>query len=430
MTEITRLLWLAGDGVTVIERRDGALLEPRMFPLGEERALAAFAAAAPRGRWRMVVERGEEECRVERLPRLRGLDRRRLLAATAKRLFPATPYCRWERLEADGEGERWCFSALADPGPLRAPLEALGGQPLEGITSPVQLLPELLARLGERAGDRLVAWRALGSGLRLVLLRGGRPAATRLAPEGAELDEELAATRAYLERNGLWPEAAGEPFVLDGAGGVDCLGVHRFDPCPFADPLFAALALGLRRLPAYRDGGRSVTPASNAPLLLLTGALAAGGWQAQAALENRQEAQRLEWAALRSAAPHTVVADVPSPRRLLAAVERADALAPFTLGTGAPLRRVGRVLEAFPEVRLEGLRWTVEGVSEGRIVLELAGRVDAGGGGVAALAGRLRGEAGVERVAVSRSPLSEGFGGVEEGAFELRVEARVGDGWR
>ena len=416
--EITRLLWLSGDGVTLVERRDGARLAPRFFPLEEGAALRERLAGAPVGRCRLVVERGEEECRVERLPRLRGLDRRRLLAATAERLFPDTPFHRWERLAVEAGEELWCFAALADP----APLEELPVDTRVAVTTPTRLLPLLLERLGEARGDRLVAWRSLGSGLRLVLLRGGRVAATRLAPEGADPREEWALTRAYLERHGQWSEAAAEPLWLP-------LG-EPFGGRAYADPLFAELALEESRPPGYGDAPPRF-PASRGAPLLLAGALLAGGWQAHAALELERASRSIEGAAA-AMRPAAVDSVGPSPERVARLVERAEALEPFVPRAGPPLRRLGRLLSAFPALRLERLDWSVEGAAI-RFTLGGWAASEAAAIAVAELARRLREEEGMVRVTVTRSPSVGAVNGASEGVaerpFQLSLEARVADGW-
>ncbi|GAB6043735.1 hypothetical protein [Endothiovibrio diazotrophicus] len=423
--EILRLLWLSPAGVTVIERRDGALVEPCHFPAGERAALAHHLAATPRGRWRLVVERGEEECRLERLPRLRGGDRRRLLAATAERLFPDTPYRHRERIDvAEGE-ERWGFSALNDPHPL-AELTELAGGPPEVVTTPTRLLPLLLQRLGETAGERLVAWRTWGGGLRLVLLRGGRPVATRLAPAEAALDDELAATRAYLERLGVWPQRAAEPLRLDGA--VD-RAENAVEGRPFADPLFALLALESPRPPGYGRSRPARLPAL--PAFIALSLLAAAGGLGAAALEAQRQASQLE-RALAHTSPAATVEEVAA-RRRVAAVERAEALRPHALRAAPLLGRLGRVLEAFPSLAVERLAWRAGAEGEA-LLLELAGRLPAGDAGeaVQALAQRLRNERGVMAVTVTRPPPPvEGFGDGEATLpFALRLELRGEDDWR
>lgn len=462
--ESIKVVWLSLEGIALLERRDGAVLAPRLFPAGGEEGLMEAAAASPGGVWRLLVERPEEEFVLERLPALRGGDRRRLPRATARRLFPDTPFRRWERMVDDRERQGWCFSAIADSRWLEPLLERLAaaGVRVESLTTPAQLLPTLLRRAGERDGERggarLVGWYAFGGGLRLVLLRAGRPVATRLITAPRSPEEELSATRDYLRHQGVWPEGADDLDGQPSAGSsllltppllvawAARLGVALPEGSRHADPLFAALLFEQAPAAAYAGGRspsvRGVSVARAAALPLFAVALAIGSWQAVRALELRAEARGLLQTMPPPAIPPAGEAGVPPPRALVRAVERAEALSSLALRAEPPLRRLGRVFEAYPALRLSRLRWGVSERAAGRMSIDLEGEVSPFDGDyrravarVEGLAARLRREAGVVVVELSRAPLERGVSRERDAAvaarlpFALTLSVRIDDGW-
>ncbi|MER2554676.1 MAG: hypothetical protein ABTQ28_15575, partial [Thauera sp.] len=185
------------------------------FAAGEHAAFGAWLdGRAPGERCRMLVDLPDEAFEVEDLPRVRGADRRALLARRLAAWFPDPRYAHALPLGIPPDGrknfERVLFAGLERTADLQAWVDALGaaGKQLERLVPAAALLPRLNA-LVPRLGNGDVAARLLAgagrAGLRITLLSGRQPVFSRLVdiPRGSTADTlvreaEIERTRSYL----------------------------------------------------------------------------------------------------------------------------------------------------------------------------------------------------------------------------------------
>ncbi len=206
------------------------------FASGEAAALNAWLATrAPRERCRILVNLADETYQTEDLPRVRGADRRALIARRTAAWFPHPEFARAWSLGAAPDGrkgfERLVFAGLERPDELRPWLEALraSGARITHLIPAANLIPAVLtATSGRRVaetGPLLVAGFSRG-GLRISLVDRSGLQFSRLvghctlaaaAHSGAWLDE-IERTRDYLRSQRRLPHTGTVPVrVLESA---------------------------------------------------------------------------------------------------------------------------------------------------------------------------------------------------------------------
>jgi hypothetical protein len=253
----TRLLLVAQAGVTLFESgRDGLAAGRRFNADASGRADFATALAERRSEPLVVlVDRGDEVYRRERIPPLRGASRRALLTRRARQMgsepfYQLTLGC---GREAGGRGDEWVLFCAVPAGEwLTDWLDLALGQrvPVRCLSS----LPALMPALWRLAADRMpgehvlmVSWHP-ASGLRQSVLTRGRLQFCRCVPlSWSALEADPAVGSAQIER--LLQYLRGHGFLPDGALlKVYLLGVLatlKQDP--------AAMALSAARLETVSD---------------------------------------------------------------------------------------------------------------------------------------------------------------------------------
>lgn len=248
------LVWLAG------------------FATGESAALSTWLRARTHHEpCRILVNLADETYETEDLPRVRGADRRALIARRTAAWFPHPEFARAWSLGAAPDGrkgfERLVFAGLERPDELRPWLEAVrsSGARITRLIPAANLIPAVLAAtVGRRANDagpQLVAGFSRG-GLRISLVDQGCVHFSRLAghctlaaaaQSGAWLDE-IERTRDYLLSQRRLPHAASVPVrVLETADALPLPAQSRGDVRSEADKTLAFLP---PQTPTVRDAGR------------------------------------------------------------------------------------------------------------------------------------------------------------------------------
>lgn len=248
------LVWLAG------------------FATGESAALRAWLSArAHQEPCRILVNLADETYVTEDLPRVRGADRKALIARRTAAGFPHPEFARAWSLGATPDGrkgfERFVFGGLERPDELRPWLEAVrsSGARITRLIPAANLIPAVLAATeGHRANDagpQLVAGFSRG-GLRISLIDKGSLHFSRVvghctlaaaAQSGAWLDE-IERTRDYLLSQRRLPHAAAVPVrVLEAADALPLPAESRAGVSSAADKTLAFLP---PQIPTVRDAGR------------------------------------------------------------------------------------------------------------------------------------------------------------------------------
>ena len=209
------------------------------FATGESTALRAWLAEhAHHASCRILINLADETYRTEDLPRVRGTDRKALIARRTLAWFPHPEFARAWSLGAAPDGrkgfERIVFAGLERPDELHPWLEALrsSGAHITRLIPAANLIPAALtatsAPPGNDAGPQLVAGFTRG-GLRISLIDKGCLHFSRLVghctlaaatQSGAWLDE-IERTRDYLVSQRRLPHTPAVPVrVLESAASL------------------------------------------------------------------------------------------------------------------------------------------------------------------------------------------------------------------
>ena len=405
-----RVLLIGADRALLFLSERGALRHAYEFPASEEglRAFGQYLTSAPRTPLRVLVDVMDEEFRQERIPHVRGRERRAVLERRQSRLFRGSPF--WQALpqgrDTEGrEDERVLMMALTRPDQIEPWLGAIARQraPLAGIHSLPALAPALLDRLGVRGGNLMLVSVQAAGGLRQTFLRDGQIALSRLVamprpgtvPYGTFVFGEGVKLRRYL--NSLALLGRDEPLfihllshgeslreleaqcvnteterhvLIDTATAATSLGLAETAVTAESDVLFAQLLLDSPPDIDYsRTSDRRDYRLHRLRLALLASAagvlLAGTGLAATRVLEAenlRRDAMRLtveaqqyreRTEAARAALPATPV----DAQTLRVAVTTAEWLAQRRGDPVPAWSMLGAVLAAHPEIRLERLNW-------------------------------------------------------------------------
>lgn len=226
---VKRLFILSDQWLTVCDWKKGALSSLGRFPQGDKKSISSFVEFLQQEDKKtpayILVDVIEEALRREKIPPLRGADRREVLERRLGRLFPGTLLRRAVSQGRDQEGGEWIlFSGLAKPDLVDPWLSALQQEqyPLAGIWSLQLLSRALLRTLDSRAENALLVGLHSG-GLRQTFFHRGRTLISRLTPVAgrtlvalpAFFREEVLKTRGYLNSLRLLPAGGTiELFVL------------------------------------------------------------------------------------------------------------------------------------------------------------------------------------------------------------------------
>lgn len=317
MTRSPLLLRLDAHGLDAWQMHDRSLARVARFGAGEHAALATWLSAWPRAaRCRVLVDLADEAFEIEDLPRVRGADRRALIARRLGSWFARSEFALATALgdaaqKAGRRFERFLFSGLNRPALVEPWLQAVtgAGHRVDRVVSAAHLLAHVVApcvtrhaALGQAGPSRSTfVLGASRSGLRISLLAGRSLLFSRLVEgayppaeaEGAALQgwqHELARTRDYL-RAQRRIEADETPGVLllatataptrqddrDGNGGGEGVREGTDEAAPVAIDPARLGALALRD-----ESGAAITGEGLSALLLpaLCRAPAHLGWPA------------------------------------------------------------------------------------------------------------------------------------------------------
>jgi hypothetical protein len=216
----TRVLFLSAERVVASLRRKKNLSVVGLFKADEEgyEAFARYLESPPHAPLYIVADLNEEDFRDEKVPHVRGSDRKALLDRRLTQFFHATPY-RYAGMQGrENSGrrdDRVLLSALTQNERLDPWVKRIlaGKAPLAGISSSPLLTEFLAARMLQKSWPHLLlVSHQKHSGLRQTYLRNGYLKLSRLtpfvqAPEPGLTDplpdvlvEECRRTRQYLER--------------------------------------------------------------------------------------------------------------------------------------------------------------------------------------------------------------------------------------
>jgi hypothetical protein len=142
-------LYLEGQRLSAWQQHKGQLRQLATFantPDGLAH-FSAFLAVYRKSRFALLVNLPDEIFARERLPKLRGSERKQLLDSRSRRLFPDTAWrCAWHNGNGENGETDFLLMALANPAHLMPWLERLNAAnaALESVHSLPQLLPALL----------------------------------------------------------------------------------------------------------------------------------------------------------------------------------------------------------------------------------------------------------------------------------------------
>lgn len=209
------LLAIDALGLQAWQMHEQQLTRVASFAPGETAAVRAWLNARKRREsCRILINLADEAYEIEDLPRVRGADRRALLARRTAAWFPHPEYARACALGPAPDGrkgfERVLFAGLERCDELRPWLDAIGaaGARITRLIPAASLVPRVLAAMGEaatRAGPQLVA--GFGrAGLRISLVADGHAQFSRLvgqctlddAAHSSAWLQEVERTRDYL----------------------------------------------------------------------------------------------------------------------------------------------------------------------------------------------------------------------------------------
>ena len=200
------LLYLSVAGASCALHRRGRLEGIQSLPEGEEgwEIFNGHLLRHPGLPVAIAVDTVDELYRPERLPRVRGLDRREMIERRLRQMIHHSPYraaLRQGPDEGDARQERYLMMGLANPDLLRPWLDIvhLRGSYLAGIW----LLPSLAVPLARHLGleGSLLLVSEQTGGLRLTYLDHGALRFSRLAPvDGSQYRNPLESYAAEIER--------------------------------------------------------------------------------------------------------------------------------------------------------------------------------------------------------------------------------------
>ncbi len=395
------LLRLDSNGLDAWHLHGRTLDRSAEFGVGAEHEFAAWLARQPaRQRYRLLVDLAEEGFEVEDIPRVRGADRRALLARRLAHHFPEpglAAAASLGKLPAAPHLERVLLHGLTRPGLLAPWLAALddAATRLDAVI-PAATLLGLLAppALRERGNFLLVSFGR--NGTRLSHFEDGRLRFSRLVAGPAALEgadeaawpAEVVRTRSYLAaQTGRTADAELPVVVLARSttvGNTGIAGLRSVDPAKLwrlpaataaanADDLGPTLLCSLARAPrhiawptctsakaAAPSRWRPAIPAAGGAFFACCLALAAMRWATIDALA-RDSAERER--ALRTAIAE--IAELQSkhdalplpPRTLIDVVTALDREHAAANDPAVILRAVADRLESVPGLRLERLSW-------------------------------------------------------------------------
>lgn len=383
----------------------------------DDQGLAAWRACLARkagARLTIVADADDEEFHEERVPRLRGRDRRTVIERRLAQRFPngrlVTATSLGVSLE-EPEKESLQLVSLTDERRVEAWLDAahVCGVRLAGLTSTAWLIPALLARHADRDASGLVI-SVHSRGLRECFLQRGQVRFARFVPlapcgvdaPGARLRDEIEQLISYL---------AARRLLANGANPLSVTVIAREAQRPAIEAALRAdarLALRLAALEplAGQIGLRSATADLGAEQLLL--ALAAKWrprerflrlvdrrrlvqWRARRALfafgasafaasvaiagvqwlqlqALRDEVRRIRFdmqQATGLAAPRAAATGSPQREVERLAVEELRRLAAGSAAPEAALAHLSRALAQSPRIELEALTWSVPAATAG-----------------------------------------------------------------
>ncbi len=232
----------------VAARSSGRTLRPTLHVAADEgeaglQRLERLVREHRRDRFRVIVDTAEEELQLESIPRLRGSDRRALIASRMSQAFRERRLGTWVTLASprgappsagdataggngdgkDGAGQqRVLLASIAADGPCAPWLEVLqrAGARVDAVRSPALLAPSLTRVLGKAASGMLVSVEP--AGVRQTLLLDGEARFTRLAanpwaPDAATVVDECRRTVQYAlsqQSLGMRARIAGGSFQV------------------------------------------------------------------------------------------------------------------------------------------------------------------------------------------------------------------------
>jgi hypothetical protein len=405
-----RVLLVAADKAVLFIGDRGRVERAYEFPAGDAgcASFARYLQAAPAVPTHVLIDVVEEEYRQDTIPHIQGRDRRAVLQRKYARLFRGTPYCLSLRQGREPEGrrdDRVLLTALTKPDVLTPWLNELTAHetPVVGVYSLPILSAALLPRLQAKAANVLLISVQRASGLRQTFFRDGHLKISRLAQMprlGAvsyaqHVLAELAKLRRYL--NSLALVSRDSPlaiyvlshgdmlnelesqcrnsesehyFLVDTAELSARLEIETTPDSPYADPLFAQLALLARPRENYAQRSetryfrlyRARLGLVAAGLLLLVGS---AGWSAlrfvdavglrHQALDAAQKSDyyRARFDMARRDLPPTVV----DPPAIETAVASVGALTARKASPAPWLELVSHELNAEPTISVEKIEW-------------------------------------------------------------------------
>ncbi|HQZ02371.1 MAG TPA: hypothetical protein PKW99_06950 [Thauera sp.] len=169
MTSPLVLLRIDALGLETFQCHKNEIIRSAAFASGEQRALAEWLRGQARNtRYRAMADFADESFELEALPRVRGSDRRALIARRLSNWYPQPAYATAETLGIDRatRTEQVLFSGLGRPARLEAWLSVLNdaGLASELLISPSRLIAHFLP------GSHLVASFSR-AGMRLTLVK-------------------------------------------------------------------------------------------------------------------------------------------------------------------------------------------------------------------------------------------------------------------
>ena len=421
------LLYLDTRGLSSFLVAQGTVIPDASFSRPGDGSFAAYLASRPDTVFSLVVDVPDEAFAIESQPFLRGNDRRHLLTRLQARRFPGTPFVTHRSLGRNPEGrrdERILFHALTRPALLQPWLDEISraNARFAGLHSAAAANE----RLGNAADANLPAFLLGGftpSGIRLSLIENGRLRFSRLTPAPSapaatlapRLQEEARAIREHLigqrelSRDVVLPvfvlahpddhadlskasNADGAPLtVLDLQQVARKCGLRTPPTGSDSLPLILHVVATTRNLPQFApESTLTARQAGPAGLAIgLAGACCAAlciaaslqihtenGALAEKTVHDQARLKELE---VRLARVEAETAALPAPQASLQPIlQRMDDLKRASLGPDKLLAALARTLDAFPDVALHSLEWTVSpsGIPEAIIELDLPEGLD------------------------------------------------------
>ncbi|MBX3670637.1 MAG: hypothetical protein KF778_19725 [Rhodocyclaceae bacterium] len=407
-----RLLYLFDHGLVAYRRADGGLLADAEFA-GDEAGQAQFSAYVAGQRsavFSVLADVGEEAYHYEKVPFVRGADRKALFTRKLAQFVYGSPYSlviSHGREKTGRRDERVVFTGLARPGQFEHWLTAIvqNEAPLAELHSLALVSTALLKRL-KRKDERLLLISRTRAGLRQSYFEQGVLRLSRLTPaallaglpdadaalqEARRLHHYLAGQRAFA-RDSVLPvlfllsgpdvtdlqgALADEPNLsavpLDLAQAASACGVQPVPQDGLSETLFLHLmqthpparqlaAPALRRFDALRRARRNLPLAAAAACACACTAAAGLLWQSSQL--NDQSAILRGQAQTVAAQIRSIEASLPQPPYAPETLARAVAgLQTLERGNFAPrvlLLPLSRSLDRFPDIDLHSMEWSLQ----------------------------------------------------------------------